>query len=88
VTSFAAPNVSAAGTANSIEARMRNEVESADEYLNRMSRGLCGCGCETVVKGRQIYVGASHKQRACRVRIRIETRQARIRTLPLDRPAP
>jgi len=36
---------------NSIEARMRNEVESEDEYLNRYELRLCECGCGEPVSG-------------------------------------
>jgi len=55
---------------NSIEARMRGEVESEDEYLNRYEPNQCGCGCGEVVRGKAVYASAAHKQRAWRQRLR------------------
>src|SRR6266508_5204934 len=55
---------------NSIEARMRGEVESEHEYLNRYEPRLCACGCGEVVEGKRVYLDRAHKQRAFRNRRR------------------
>jgi hypothetical protein len=51
---------------NSIEARMRNEPENEDEYLNRYEPMLCGCGCGEIVSGRAHFLNTAHRMRAWR----------------------
>jgi len=54
---------------NSIEPRMRGEVETEDEYLNTYER-LCLCGCREPVFGKALYLDAAHRMRAMRKRRR------------------